>query len=177
MRGYEGKNAYSKNDRPAKGSENVFKKFASIFLNKFPDRLACLIIIISIFSVGSFAYETVGLPIQTASAEAVATNDSAASAAVNWVYLQKCFGDRINPDSVNTTVLSHENGIYHVKVNFVSLEYKVDLNTGGLHHIPVNHTVDTSISNGKVVSAVEEFRDLINNQVGGPVTDMSVEYL
>jgi hypothetical protein len=154
----------------------VFKKFASIFLNKLPDRLACLIIIISIFSVGSFAYETVGLPIQTASAEVIASNDSAASAAVNWVYMQKCFGDRINPDSVNTTVLSSDNGIYQVQVNFVSLEYKIDLNTGGLHHIPVNHTVDTRISGGKVVSAVEDLRDLIHNQVGGPVTDMSVEY-
>lgn len=140
MRGHEGKNAYSKkNDRPAKGSENVFRKFASIFLNKLPDRLACLIIIISIFSLGSFAYETVGLPIQTASAEVVATNDSAAGAAVNWVYLQKCFGDRINPDTVNTTVLSEGNGIYHVKVNFMSLEYKVDLNTGGLHQIGRAH--------------------------------------
>ncbi len=155
----------------------MFRKFATIFLNKLPDRLACLIIIISIFSVGSFAYETVGLPIQTASAEVVATNDSAATAAVNWIYLQQCFGEHINPDSVNTTVLSNDNGVYNVKVDFVSLEYKVDLNTGGLHHIPVNHTVDTRVSGGKVVSAVEDLRDLIHNPIGGPVTDMSVEYI
>ncbi len=155
----------------------MFKKFASIFLNKLPDRLACLIIIISIFSVGSFAYETVGLPIQTASAEVIASNDSAASAAVSWVCVQKCFGDRINPDSINTTVQSLGTGIYNVKVNFVSLEYKVDLNTGGLHHIPVNHTVDTRISGGKVVSAYEDLRDLIHNPIDGPVTDMSRDYL
>lgn len=158
------------------GSENMLKKFISIFLSKFPDRFACLVIIISIFSLGSFAYETVGLPIQTASAESLTTSDAANTTAINWVYMQKCFGDRIKPETVNTTVNSAGNGDFSVKVNFVSLEYTVDLETGGLHHIPVNHTVDMLVSRGKVISAEESMRDLINGQVFGPVTDVSREY-
>jgi hypothetical protein len=154
----------------------MLKKFISIFLSKFPDRFACLVIIICIIVLGSFAYETVGSPIQTASAEGF-VSDNAASAAMGWVYMQKCFGDRIRPDTVNVTTGAAGNGAYHVTVDFVSLEYKVDLGTGELHHIPVNHTVSMLVSQGKVISAAEGLRDLVNGQVYGPVTDVSREYL
>jgi hypothetical protein len=155
----------------------MLKKFISIFLSKFPDRFAYLVIIICIIVLGSFAYETVGLPIQTASAEGPLTGNSAASAAIGWVYMQKCFGDRIKPDTVSVTTGAAGNGAYHVNVDFVSLEYRVDLGTGELHHIPVNHTVAMFVSQGKVISAAEGLRDLINAQVYGPVTDVSREYL
>jgi hypothetical protein len=154
----------------------MLKKFISIFLSKFPDRFAYLVIIICIIVLGSFAYETVGLPIQTASAEGLAS-DNAASTAIGWVYMQKCFGDRIKPETVNVTAGAAGNGAYHVNVDFVSLEYRVDLGTGELHHIPVNHTVAMLVSQGKVISAAEGLRDLINSQVYGPVTDVSREYL
>lgn len=155
----------------------MFKKFISIFLSKFPDRFSCLVIIISIVSLGSFAYETVGLPIQTASAESLHTGDAAASSAVSWAYMQKCFGDRIKPDTIVTDVQGAGSDSYNVKLDFVSLEYKVDMGTGGLHHIPVNHSVEMVVANGKVVSAYEDYRDLINDQVFGPVTDVSTECL
>jgi hypothetical protein len=155
----------------------MLKKFISIFLSKFPDRFACLVIIICIIVLGSFAYETVGMPIQTASAEGAQTGDNAASAAMGWVYMQKCFGDRIRPDTIKVTSGAAGNGAYHVTVDFVSLEYKVDLGTGELHHTPVNHTVAILVSQGKVISAAEGLRDLINGQVYGPVTDVSREYL
>jgi len=152
----------------------MLKKFISIFLSKFPDRFACLVILICIIVLGSFAYETVGLPIQTASAM---TGDNAASTAIGWVYMQKCFGDRIKPDTVHVDTGAAGNGAYHVTVDFVSLEYKVDLGTGELHHVPINHTVAMLVSQGKVISAAEGLRDLINDQVYGPVTDVSREYL
>lgn len=161
----------------AYGSENVLKKFASIFLSKFPDRFACLVIIVCIFTLGSFAYETVGLPIQPASAEGAPSGEAASNAAISWVYTQKCFGDRIKPDTILASAEPAWDGAYHIKVDFVSLEYKVDLGTGGLHHIPVNHTVAMLVSQGKVVSAVEGLRDLINDQVYGPLTDVSREFM
>jgi len=155
----------------------LFRKFVSIFLSKFPDRFACLVIIISIVCLGSFAYETVGLPIQTASAESLHSADGAAASAVNWAYLQKCFGDRIKPETVVTDVHSAGNDGYDVKLSFVSLEYKVDLGSGGLHHIPVNHSVDMVVSQGKVVSAYENYHDLIEGQVCGPAADVSTDCL
>jgi hypothetical protein len=154
----------------------MFKKFLSIFLSKFPDRFACLVIIIGIFTMGSFAYETVGLPIQTATAESSGV-DGATASAVNWAFMQKCFGDRIRPETIVTDVHSVGDGAYRVKIDFVSLEYTVDLETGGLHHVPVNHTVDMLISQGKVLKASESMRDLINDQACGPVTDVSRECL
>jgi len=152
----------------------MLKKFISIFLSKFPDRFAFLVIIVCVIVLGSFAYETVGLPVRTASAM---TGDSAAGTAIGWVYTQKCFGDRIKPDTVHATTGTADYGAYRVTVDFVSLEYKVDLGTGELHHIPVNHTVAMLVSQGKVISAAEGLRDLINGQVYGPVTDVSREYL
>ncbi len=152
----------------------MIRKFVSIFLSKFPDRFACLVIIICIIVLGSFAYETVGLPIQAASA---LTGENAASTAIGWVYAQKCFGDRIKPETVSSCTRAAGDGAYRVTVDFVSLEYRVDLDTGALHHIPVNHTVAVLVSQGKVVSAAEGLRDLINGQVYGPVNDVSREYL
>ncbi|HTY90698.1 MAG TPA: hypothetical protein VMC84_05920 [Methanocella sp.] len=153
----------------------MFKKFLSIFISKFPDRFACLVIIISIFSLGSFAYDTVGLPIQTASAESLNTADGAVQSAVGWAYMQKCFGDRIKPDTIVTDVQSSGNDVYNIKLSFVSLAYKVDQGTGGLHHIPVNHSVEMVVSRGKVVSAYENFHDLINGQVSGPIACISTD--
>ncbi len=158
-------------------SGKMLKKFVSIFLSKLPDRFACLVIIICIIVLGSFAYETVGLPIQAASAEGTLTGDDAAGAGLGWIYAQKCFGDRIRPETVVTSAAPAGDGAYHVTVDFVSLEYKVDLGSGELHHIPVNHTVAMLVSQGEVVSAAEGFRDLINGQADGPVNDVSREYL
>jgi hypothetical protein len=155
----------------------VFKKFISIFISKFPDRFAYVVILIGIISMGTFAYETVGLPIQIASAEGVSGTDAATNAAVGWVYGQKCFGDRIKPETVRAMADPQGGSLYGVTIDFVSLEYKVDLESGGLHHIPVNHTVDMAVSNGKVLSAVEGFRDLVVAQASGPVTDVSTECL
>ncbi len=152
----------------------MLKKFVSIFLSKFPDRFACLTIIICIIVLGSFAYETVGLPVQSASAM---TGENAASTAIGWVYMQKCFGDRIKPETLHASTDTVGEGAYHVTVDFVSLEYKVDLGTGELHHVPVNHTVAMLVSQGKVTAAAEGLRDLVNGQVYGPVTDVSREYL
>lgn len=155
----------------------MIKKFISIFISKFPDRFACMVIIICIIVSGSFAYETVGLPIQTASAQDTPTVGSASSAAIDWVHSQQCFGDRIKSDTIRSAASVAGDGSYQVTVDFVSLEYKVDLGSGELHHIPVNHTVAMLVSRGKVVSAAEGLRDLINGQVYGPVTDVSREYL
>jgi hypothetical protein len=91
--------------------------------------------------------------------------------------MQRCFGDRIKPDTVITSVKPAWDGAYRVTVDFVSLEYKVDLGSGELHHVPVNHTVALLVSQGKVISAAEGLRDLVNDQVYGPVTDVSREYL
>ncbi len=154
----------------------MLKKFISIFLSKFPDRFACLVIIICIIVSGSFAYETAGLPIQSASAEGF-PGDSALNAGIGWIYTQKCFGDRIRPETIVSSVEPAQNGEYHVMVDFVSLEYKVDPGSGELHHVPVNHTVAMLVSHGKVISAAEGLRDLINGHVSGPVTDMARECL
>ncbi len=157
------------------GCDSLLKKFLSIFLLQFPDRFACLVIILGIVSLGSFAYDTVGLPIQTASAEGASGGDSAVNAAVNWVYLHKCFGDRIRPDTIRASVLPADGGSYRVTLDFTSLEYRIDLDTGGLHHIPFNHTVDLLVAHGRVVSAAEGLRDLIRDPAYGPVTVVSSE--
>ena len=153
----------------------MFKKFLNIFLSKFPDRFACMVIIISIFSLASFAYQTVGLPIQTASAESLHTAEGANASAINWAYMQKCFGDRIKPETIVTDVSGTGNDAYDVKISFVSLEYKVDLGTGGLHHIPVNHSVYMVVSQGKVISAYENYRNLVYDQISGPITGVSTD--
>jgi len=153
----------------------MFKQFIRIFLSKFPDRFACLVIIIGIVCLGSFAYQTVGLPIQTASAESLNSAESANASAIAWAYSQKCFGDRIKPETIASGVHGAGNDAYDVKLSFTSLEYRVDLGTGGLHHIPVNHSLDMVVSQGKVISAYENYRDLVDDQVSGPVTGVSTD--
>lgn len=153
----------------------MFKDFLSIFVSRFPDRFACLVIIVSIFCTGSLAYETVGLPIQTADAT-VTGSEGATSSAISWVNMQKCFGDRIKPETIVTDVHNTGNNDYSVTIYFESLKYKVEPGTGCLHHVPVNHTVDMLVSQGKVITAYENGRDLINDQAYGPVFDISLEY-
>jgi hypothetical protein len=155
----------------------MLKKFISIFLSKLPDRFACLVIIICIIVSGSFAYETVGLPVGAASARDALTADSAANAAVGWVYMQKCFGDNIKSDTVVSSVAPAGEGSYHETVDFVALKYKVDMGSGELHHVPVNHTVAVLVSRGRVTAAAAGLRDLINDQVSGPVAGVSLEYV
>ncbi len=152
----------------------MHKKFLSLFISKLPDRFAFVVLVISILSLGSFAYENVGFPIQIANAETSGV-DGAKTSALNWVFMQKCFGDRIKPDTVVMDVHHVGDNSYRILVDFVSLEYKVDLHTGGLHHIPVNHTVDMLVAQGHVVRASESLRDLLHDQVSGPVTGVSRE--
>lgn len=154
----------------------MFKDFLSIFMSRFPDRFACLVIIIGIFCTGSYAYDTVGLPIQPATATVTGT-ESANASAISWVSTQKCFGDRIRPETIVTDIHNAGNGDYSVTINFESLKYKVEPVTGSLHHVPVEHTVDMLVSRGKVSSAYENGRDLINDQVYGPAIDVTLEYL
>jgi hypothetical protein len=155
----------------------MLKTFISIFLSKFPVRLACLALIVSIFVLSSFAYDTVGPPFRIAGAATVPSGDPAQGEAINWVYTQKCFRDHIVPDTIVASTEPVRDGACNVNVNFVTLEYRVDPGTGGLHHIPVNHTVSVLVSQGKVVSASEGLRDLINGQVYGPVACVSREYM
>jgi len=151
----------------------VYRKFISIFLSKLPDRLAYLIIVVSIISLASFAYDNVGFPIGTASAETISPNVAATNTAVSWINIQPSLGDRINSDSIKTTTGAMGNGLYHVTVDFSSLEYNVDATTGGIHHISANHTLDMLVSGNKVVSAVENMCDLLNNQANSPLADLS----
>jgi hypothetical protein len=155
----------------------MFSKFISIFLSKFPDRLACLVIIVGILCMGSFAYETVGLPIGAASAQGGFDGTAATTSAISWIYTQKCFGDHVQPETMNTSVRSEGSGLYGVRVDFVSLEYTIDLETGGLHHVPVNHTVDMVVSQDKIVTAVENYRDMANAPVRSLVVNLGREYV
>lgn len=150
----------------------MYREFISIFLSKLPDRFACLIIIVSIISLGSFAYDNVGLPIGTASAETIPSDVAATHTAVNWINMQPSLGDRINSDSIKTTTDAMGSGLYHVTVDFTSLEYKVDTTTGGIHHISANHALDMLVSGGRVVSAVENMCDLMSG-ANSPLADLS----
>jgi hypothetical protein len=155
----------------------MLKTFISIFLSKFPDRLACLALIVSIVVLSSFAYDTAGPPFRIAGAATAPSGDPAPDAAIGWVYTQKCFSGHIVPDTIVTSTEPAPDGACNVNVDFVTLEYRVDPWTGGLHHIPINHTVSVLVSQCKVVSASEGLRDLINGQVYGPVAGVSREYL
>jgi hypothetical protein len=150
----------------------VFREFISIFLSKLPDRLALVILVVSIICLGSFAYEHVGLPIQTASAQTLPNNTNATSIAVSWLSIQKCFGDNIMPGTINTTIQSASNGTYCMTVDFISMIYRVDPVTGGLHHVEQSHRVAVIVQNGMVVSAMENTRDLINGQIITPLSDV-----
>ena len=154
----------------------MFDEFVSIFLRKLPDRFALLVLLVSIISLGSFAYEHVGLPIQIASAQVAPENANATSVAVSWLSMQQCFGDRILLDTVNTTILSADGGTSHMTVDFQSMIYRVDQTTGGLHHAVESHSVDIIVQNGSVVSAVENMRDLMNNPIASPMSAVSPEY-
>lgn len=154
----------------------MLRKFVTLFLSKLPDRLSCLIIIVCIVTLGSFAYETVGLPIQTASAQATSPADNAATAAISWVNAQNTFVDRINHSYINTSSVAADNGAYHVTVDFTSLEYKVDRASGGIHHIPVNHTISMMVDNGKVMSAIDGIHDLMADYANSPLADVSRDY-
>jgi hypothetical protein len=156
--------------------KNVFDEFVSIFLRKLPDRFALLVLVISIISLGSFAYEHVGLPIQIASAQVTPENANATSVAVSWLSMQPCFGDRVLLDTVNTTILSADGGTSHMTVDFESMIYRVDQVTGGLHHSVESHSVDVIVQNGSVVSAVENMRDLMNSPIVSPMSAVSQEY-
>lgn len=157
----------------------MFGKFLSIFISKAPDRLVYLILIISVLSLGTFAYDHVGMPIQMASAssDASLTSKGAVDAAVNWVYEQKCFGDRIKLDSMNATAGQPSNGGYDVLVKFDSLEYMTDINTGALHHLPVSHSIDVRVVDGKVAYAAEGFQNLMQEQENGPLSNLVREYV
>jgi len=156
--------------------KNVFREFASIFLRRLPDRFVLVILVVSIVSMGSFAYENVGLPIQTASAQVAPDGANATSVAICWLSVQACFGDHILPDTINSSVLSAVNGTSRIAVNFNSLIYRIDPITGGLHHANVSHSVEITVQNGRVVSALENSSNLLDGPVTSPMSDVARGY-
>lgn len=156
----------------------MFKKFLSLFISQAPWRFVYVVLVISIISMGSYAYQNAGDVIglkASASSDISYTKESAVTAANNWIYAQTCFGDRINPGTLNMTFNGVGIGSYEAMATFSALDYKIDMETGALHHLSANHTVNMHIVNGRVVSATEGFRDLVRYQISGPVASVEEE--
>jgi hypothetical protein len=147
----------------------VFKKFLSLFISKAPWRFVYVVLVISVISMGWFAYQNAGDAIglkASASSDVAYTQENALKTATDWLYGQTYLGDHM--DVVNATCNASGARSYDVTALFTALDYRVDRQTGALHHQPSNHTVSMRIVNGYIVSATDGSRDILQRPMTGP---------
>lgn len=160
----------SKQEIGKNGSVTVFKKFLSLFISQAPWRFVYVVLVISVISMGWFAYQNAGDAIglkASASSDVPFTQENALKTATDWLYGQTYLGDHM--DVVNVTCNASGTGSYDVTALFTAMDYRVDKQTGALHHQPSNHTVNMRIINGHITSAVDGSRDILQ----GPVTGLT----
>ncbi len=154
----------------------MFKKFLSLFISQAPWRFVYVVLVISVISMGWFAYQNAGDAIglrASASSEVAYTQENALKTANDWLYGQTYLGDHMNV--TNAMCQTSGAGSYDVTALYTAMDYRIDKQTGALHHVHSNHTVSMKIVNGQVVSAVDGSRDILQGPMAGPTDSLEEE--